>query len=165
MSTPTLPPLVGVSPGAQPRRRVRRPSLLAALALLVVVVACVGGGFGARYLMATELPQGDAAPVDAAQHFLTAVFVDHSATEAANFVCLEARDPGDLDQLVREAESVGQGGRTTWPTPDITQNGPQATADATLTFDSDTTSPIVHKIQLQLVRSRGWWVCGVSNAD
>lgn len=149
----------------------RRTGIVLSTALAVAVLLCGGGGVTAYFLVQNAQPPGAATPTAAADGFLTAVFADHDAEKVAGFVCAEARDTEEIQQLIDQVtafESQYRRPRTTWLTPEITTPDSQhdtAIADVTLTLTTADQQISQRAIVLTLVDQRGWWVCDVQAAS
>jgi hypothetical protein len=151
-------PLVAGEP--PPARR--RPLLLVGIVLTLVVV--LAGGGTAAYLLVNGRNAGAAAPADAVEGFLDAVYTKHSGEDAARFVCPRARNESELDQVVfgvKTFEKDYPSPRTSWAYPQIHPNGQEATALVTLTLVTANEQVAEKRITLLLVDDRGWWVCDV----
>lgn len=151
-------PLVAGEP--PPTRR--RPLLWVGIVVALVVV--LGGGGTAAYLLVSGRNAGAAAPADAVEGFLGAVYITHSGEDAAGFVCPRARNQAELDQAVFEVKTFEKdypSPRTTWTYPEIRPSGQQATALVTLTLVTANEQVSEKRITVLLVDDKGWWVCDV----
>lgn len=140
---------------------------LAGLVLGLLVLLCLAGGTGAYLLVQHAQPVGSAQPQGAVNGFLAAVFTDHDADKAGEFVCSRARDPSQLQRLVDKVNEVEAGYRsphTTWQIGPVRTGDHEATAPVRLTLTSADDQVAEHEITLRLVDQRGWWVCDVEAA-
>jgi hypothetical protein len=151
-------PLVAGEP--PPTRR--RPLLVVGLVLALVIVI---GGFGAAaYVLVDGRDAGSAAPADAVEGFLDAVFTKHSGKDAAAYVCPRARSEAELDQVVfgvKTFEKDYPSPRTSWAYPQIRPDGATASAVVRLTLTTANEQVAEKQITLLLVDDKGWWVCDV----
>jgi hypothetical protein len=152
-------------PPAPPRKR--RSGLIIGVVLAAVFTLCAGGGVAAFLLVQNAQPRGAAAPHEAIEGFLTAVFADFSAAAAAAHVCPAVRDESELNKLVTQVRSFAERfaePRTTWEYPPVQASGGQAEATVTLTLRTDFEQVATKQIRLLLVDDRGWWVCDAESA-
>ena len=148
--------------GEPPSRRRRPPLILGLIIALVVVLA--GGATAAFVLIGPSSSRGSATPGEAVEGFLDAIYGKHSAKDAARFVCEQARNDAELDQIVFAVKTFEQeftSPRTTWAYSAIRPDGRQATATVTLTMSTANEQVSERRLTLLLVDDRGWWVCDV----
>jgi hypothetical protein len=140
----------------------RRPLRIVAIVIALLVV--IGGGGVAAYQLIVGRSTGPAAPADAVEGFLGAVFTLKSAKEAATFVCPRARNTAELDQVVFDVKTFEKdypSPRTTWTYPQIRTEGREASVSVTLTLTTANEQVAQKQITLLLVNDRGWYVCDV----
>jgi hypothetical protein len=153
-------------PAGLPERR-HRSGLLIVAVLAGLVLLCAGGATSAYLLIQQDQPRGSAEPRGAIDGFLTAVFVSHSAADAASFVCPASRDDRELSRLVAEVgafQDKYESPHTTWNyDPPV---GPQPKPAVTVTVTVSTSGQQVASKQFRLVllNDRGWWVCDAEAA-
>jgi len=151
------PLVAGLAP-RPPRRRVG----FVAIGVLVLVL---GGGAVATYLVGRPFgDRGAATPEQAVEGFLTGIFRNHDAREAGRYVCDQAHDGAELDEIVRAVERQEDeytAARTTWTYPAIRPDGGQAAAPVTLTMTTANEQVASREVTLLLLDDRGWWVCDV----
>jgi len=149
--------------GQPPRPRPRLGPVL--LALLVVLVL---GGLAAAFAVVGPVgDRGSGTPAEAVDGFLGGIYGTHSAKDAARFVCENARDDNELEQIVfqvRQLEESYSSARTTWNYPDIQADGRRASAQVTLTMTTANEQLATRTVALELVDNRGWWVCDITIA-
>jgi hypothetical protein len=148
--------------GQPPRPRLRLGPVL--LSLLVLTV--VGALATAFVLVGPVGDRGTGTPAEAVDGFLGGIYGTHSAKEAARFVCENARDDGELEQIVfqvRQLEESYSSARTTWSYPAIEPQGSQASAQVTLTMTTANEQLATRTVTLALVHDRGWWVCDITS--
>ncbi|MEU4551648.1 Rv0361 family membrane protein [Micromonospora violae] len=159
---PAYPPYQGT---AEPKKK--RGLLIAAIALAVIMVLCVGGGVAAFLtLRNAETGEGAKDPAVAVDEFLTAVYKDRDATKAAGRVCAAARDDDKIAAKVGEVEkyaSTYQNPRFRWTTPKVdNQTGDRATVSTRLTMTTADEKVADQELRFTVVQKAGWWVCEVA---
>ncbi|MGK5743277.1 Rv0361 family membrane protein [Micromonospora sp. URMC 103] len=159
---PGQPPL---APPAAPRKK--RGALIAAIALVVVLVLCVGGGVIAFLtLRNVETGEGAKEPAVAVDEFLTAVYKERDAAKAATLVCASARDDDKIAAKVAEVQkyaSTYQNPRFRWTTPKVeNQTGDRATVTTKVTMTTTDEKVADQDLRVTVVRKTGWWVCEVA---
>ncbi|MEW2147481.1 hypothetical protein AB0869_32180, partial [Micromonospora vinacea] len=159
---PAYPPYQGT---AEPKKK--RGLLIAAIALIVIMVLCVGGGVVAFLtLRNAETGQGAKEPAVAVDEFLTAVYKDRDATKAASRVCAASRDDDKIAAKVAEVEkyaSTYQNPRFRWTTPKVdNQTGERATVSTRLTMTTADEKVADQELRFTVVQKTGWWVCEVA---
>ncbi|MEU8423366.1 hypothetical protein AB0C15_21055 [Micromonospora sp. NPDC048835] len=165
-SIPPPPPAYPPYPGtAQPKKK--RGLLIAAVALVVIMVLCVGGGVVAFLtLRDAETGEGAKEPSVAVDEFLTAVYKDRDATKAASHVCAASRDDDKIAAKVAEVEkyaSTYQNPRFRWTTPKVdNQTGERATVSTRLTMTTADEKVADQELRFTVVQKTGWWVCEVA---
>jgi hypothetical protein len=155
------PPAFG-SPA--PPKRKRRTGLIVGIVLTVAALLCAGGGTAAYFLIQNAQPVGQATPDKATRGFLTAIYTDHDVKAATGFVCPDARDSAKLTKVINDLTAFEQeyeGPTVTWDTPTITTEKVTGTAHISLTLKTDDERVASKKLVLDLLNSRGWWVCDV----
>ncbi|MEV4543101.1 Rv0361 family membrane protein [Micromonospora echinaurantiaca] len=165
---PTNPVPAGYPPYQGPAApKKKRGLLIAAIALAVVLVLCVGGGVAAFFtLRNAETGTGAKEPVVAVDEFLTAVYKDRDATKAASLVCSAARDDDRIAAKVAEVEKyVGahQNPRFRWTKPKVdNQTGDRATVSTKVTMTTADEKVADQELRFTVVQKTGWWVCEVA---
>ncbi|RAO59947.1 Collagen alpha-2(IV) chain [Micromonospora saelicesensis] len=159
---PAYPPYQGT---AEPKKK--RGLLIAAIALIVIMVLCVGGGVVAFLtLRDAETGEGAKEPAVAVDEFLTAVYKDRDATKAAGRVCAASRDDDKIAAKVAEVEkyaSTYQNPRFRWTTPKVdNQTGERATVSTRLTMTTADEKVADQELRFTVVQKTGWWVCEVA---
>ncbi|MEW1584243.1 hypothetical protein AB0283_02170 [Micromonospora vinacea] len=159
---PAYPPYQGT---AEPKKK--RGLLIAAIALIVIMALCVGGGVVAFLtLRNAETGQGAKEPAVAVDEFLTAVYKDRDATKAASRVCAASRDDDKITAKVAEVEkyaSTYQNPRFRWTTPKVdNQTGERATVSTRLTMTTADEKVADQELRFTVVQKTGWWVCEVA---
>ncbi|MFG1916564.1 hypothetical protein [Micromonospora sp. NPDC048898] len=159
---PEYPPYPGA---AEPKKK--RGLLIAAIALVVIMVLCVGGGVLAFLtLRNTETGEGAKEPAVAVDEFLTAVYRDRDATKAANRVCAASRDDGKIAAKVAEVQKYAseyQNPRFRWTTPKVdNQTGDRATVSTRVTMTTADEKVADQDLRFTVVQKTGWWVCEVA---
>ncbi|WP_347815083.1 hypothetical protein [Micromonospora sp. DH14] len=170
--TPTPPPIPPAPPAyppypgtAEPKKK--RGLLIAAIALVVIMVLCVGGGVVAFLtLRNAETGEGAKEPAVAVDEFLTAIYKDRDATKAASRVCAAARDDDKIAAKVAEVDkyaSAYQNPRFRWTTPKVdNQTGERATVSTRLTMTTADEKVADQELRFTVVQKTGWWVCEVA---
>lgn len=159
---PAYPPYHGT---AGPKKK--RGLLIAAIALVVIMVLCVGGGVVA-FLTLRDVETGEGAkePAVAVDEFLTAVYKDRDATKAAGHVCAASRDDDKIAAKVAEVEKYAatyQNPRFRWTTPKVdNQTGERATVSTRLTMTTADEKVADQELRFTVVQKTGWWVCEVA---
>ncbi|MEV1329606.1 hypothetical protein AB0J20_08505 [Micromonospora costi] len=159
---PGYPPF---PPPAPPKKK--RGALIAAVALAVVLVLCVGGGVTAFLtLRNVETGEGAKEPAVAVDEFLTAVYKERDAAKAATLVCASARDDDKIAAKVAEVEKYAaayQNPRFRWTTPKVdNQTGDRATVSTKVTMTTTDEKVADQDLRFTVVRKTGWWVCEVA---
>lgn len=159
---PAYPPYQGT---AGPKKK--RGLLIAAIALVVIMVLCVGGGAVAFLtLRNAETGEGAKEPAVAVDEFLTAVYKDRDAAKAADRVCAASRDDDKIAAKVAEVEkyaSTYQNPRFRWTTPKVdNQTGERATVSTRLTMTTADEKVADQELRFTVVQKTGWWVCEVA---
>ncbi|MGW1483729.1 Rv0361 family membrane protein [Micromonospora parva] len=159
---PAYPPYQGT---AEPKKK--RGLLIAAIALVVIMVLCVGGGVVAFLtLRNAETGEGAKEPAVAVDEFLTAIYKDRDATKAASHVCAAARDDDKIAAKVAEVDkyaSAYQNPRFRWTTPKVdNQTGERATVSTRLTMTTADEKVADQELRFTVVQKTGWWVCEVA---
>lgn len=161
-SPPGYPPYQGT---AEPKKK--RGLLIAAIALVVIMVLCVGGGVVAFLtLRNAETGEGAKEPAVAVDEFLTAVYKDRDATKAASRVCAASRDDEKITAKVAEVQkyaSAYQNPRFRWTTPKVdNQTGDRATVSTRVTMTTSDEKVADQDLRFTVVQKTGWWVCEVA---
>lgn len=170
-ASPGFPPVdpaaavPGFPPPAAPKKK--RGVLIAAIALAVVLVLCVGGGVTAFLtLRNVETGEGANEPAAAVDQFLTAVYKERDAAKAAKLVCASARDDDQIAAKVAEVEkyaSAYQNPRFRWGTPKVdNRNAERATVSAKVTMTTSDEKVADQELRFTVVQKTGWWVCEVA---
>ncbi|WP_406075608.1 hypothetical protein [Micromonospora sp. NBC_01638] len=159
---PGYPPYQGT---AEPKKK--RGLLIAAIALVVIMVLCVGGGVVAFLtLRNAETGEGAKEPAVAVDEFLTAVYKDRDVTKAASRVCAASRDDEKIAAKVAEVQkyaSTYQNPRFRWTTPKVdNQTGERATVSTRLTMTTSDEKVADQDLRFTVVQKTGWWVCEVA---
>ncbi|MEH0930643.1 Rv0361 family membrane protein [Micromonospora sp. CPCC 205558] len=159
---PAYPPYQGT---VEPKKK--RGLLIAAIALVVIMVLCVGGGVVTFLtLRNAETGEGAKEPAVAVDEFLTAIYKDRDATKAASRVCAAARDDDKIAAKVAEVEkyaSTYQNPRFRWTTPKVdNQTGERATVSTRLTMTTADEKVADQELRFTVVQKTGWWVCEVA---
>ncbi|MFC3503242.1 hypothetical protein ACFOOK_19990 [Micromonospora krabiensis] len=157
-----FPPL---GPPVPPKKQ--RGVLIAAIALVVILVLCVGGGVIAFLtLRNVETGEGAKEPAVAVDQFLTAVYKERDAAKAASLVCASSRDDDKIAAKVAEVEKYAAGyqnPRFRWPTPTVdNRTGERATVSATVTMTTADEKVADQELRFTVVQKTGWWVCEVA---
>ncbi|WP_406066720.1 hypothetical protein [Micromonospora sp. NBC_00860] len=165
-SIPPAPPAYPPYQGS-PEPKKKRGLLIAAIALIVIMVLCVGGGVVAFLtLRNAETGQGAKEPAIAVDEFLTAVYKDRDATAAAGRVCAASRDDDKIAAKVAEVgkyASTYQNPRFRWTTPKVdNQTGDRATVSTRLTMTTADEKVADQELRFTVVQKTGWWVCEVA---
>jgi hypothetical protein len=158
---PAYPPVSG-SPA--PPKRKRRVGLIVGIVLTVVLLLCAGGGVAAYFLVQNAQPIGQSSPDKATMGFLDAIYTDHDVTAATGFVCPNEQNSARLAKVINELTAFEQQYDTptvTWDTPVISTEKVTGTAHVSLTLKTDDERVATKKLVLDLLNSRGWWVCDV----
>ncbi|MEU0551225.1 hypothetical protein [Micromonospora sp. NPDC005979] len=159
---PGYPPYAG---GAEPKKK--RGLLIAAIALAVIMVLCVGGGV-VTFLTLRNAESGEGAkePAVAVDEFLTAVYKDRDAGKAADHVCAASRDDKKIAAKVAEVEKYAatyQNPRFKWTTPKVdNQTGDRATVSTRITMTTADEKVADQDLRFTVVQKTGWWVCEVA---
>ncbi|WBB71037.1 hypothetical protein [Micromonospora sp. WMMD812] len=180
MSTPGAPP-VGPPPVTDPSApgmgyppygppappKKQRGLLIAAIALVVILVLCVGGGVAAFLtLRNAETGEGAKEPAVAVDQFLTAVYKERDATKAAKLVCSSSRDDDKIAAKVAEVEKYASGyqnPRFRWTTPKVdNKTGDRATVSTKVTMTTADEKVADQELRFTVVQKTGWWVCEVA---
>ncbi|WP_307871730.1 hypothetical protein [Micromonospora sp. U21] len=162
------PPPAGYPPyqgTAEPRKK--RGLLIAAIALVVIMVLCVGGGVVAFLtLRNAETGEGAKEPAVAVDEFLTAVYKDRDATKAASRVCAASRDDEKIAAKVAEVQKYAtqyQNPRFRWTSPKVdNQTGERATVSTRVTMTTSDEKVADQDLRFTVVQKSGWWVCEVA---
>ncbi|MEV6368692.1 hypothetical protein AB0L86_17565 [Micromonospora musae] len=159
------PAAPGYQPPAPPKKK--RGVLIAAIALAVVLVLCVGGGVAAFLtLRNVETGEGANEPATAVDQFLTAVYKEQDAAKAASLVCASARDDDKIAAKVAEVEkyaSAYQNPRFRWSAPKVdNRNADRATVSAKVTMTTSDEKVAEQELRFTVVQKTGWWVCEVA---
>ncbi|MGI5524401.1 hypothetical protein ACQEUX_26145 [Micromonospora sp. CA-259024] len=159
---PGYPPYQGT---AEPKKK--RGLLIAAIALAVIMVLCVGGGVVAFLtLRNAETGEGAKDPAVAVDEFLTAVYKDRDATKAASRVCTASRDDDKIAAKVAEVQkyaSAYQNPRFRWTSPKVdNQTGDRATVSTRVTMTTADERVADQDLRFTVVQKTGWWVCEVA---
>ncbi|MGC4811268.1 hypothetical protein ACLQ29_12170 [Micromonospora sp. DT228] len=163
---PPPPPAYPLYPGtAEPKKK--RGLLIAAIALVVIMVLCVGGGVLAFLtLRNAETGEGAKEPAVAVDEFLTAVYKDRDATKATNRVCAASRDDKKIAAKVAEVQKYAseyQNPRFRWTTPKVdNQTGDRATVSTRVTMTTADEKVADQDLRFTVVQKTGWWVCEVA---
>lgn len=147
-----------------PPKRKRRVGLIVGIVLGVVALLCAGGGVAAYFLVQNAQPIGQATPDKATSGFLKAIYTDHDVNAATGFVCPDARDSAKITKVINDLTAFEQeyeGPVVTWDTPTISTEKVTGTAHVSLTLKTDDERVASKKLVLDLLNSRGWWVCDV----
>jgi flagellar basal body-associated protein FliL len=154
-------------PVTSPDRPRRRGLRWVAVAVVLALLLCGGGGVSA-YLLLRNAEDTDGAPdpTSAVNRFLTAVYTDQNADRAAELVCRESRDAEKLAAKVDEVRTYA----TTYTGPTFSWNPPTVadereeravvTVKLVMTTTDEKTAEQV--LTFTTVRRTGWWVCEVS---
>jgi hypothetical protein len=159
---PAAYPPVVESPA--PPKRKRRVGLIIGIVLTVVLLMCAGGGVAAYFLVQNSQPIGQATPNKATLGFLNAIYADHDAAAATGFICPAARDSAKINKVITDLTAFEQQYDTPvviWDTPVISTEKVTGTAHISLTLKTEDERVTTKKIVLDLLNSRGWWVCDV----
>jgi hypothetical protein len=138
--------------------------LIVGIVLTVVLLLCAGGGVAAYFLVQNAQPVGQASPDKATSGFLGAIYTDHDAKAALGFVCPNAKDSARLTKVIDDLTAFEQEYDTptvTWDTPTISTEKVTGTAHVSLTLKTEDERVATKKLVLDLLNSRGWWVCDV----
>ncbi|WP_089021847.1 Rv0361 family membrane protein [Micromonospora coriariae] len=163
---PSPPPGYPPYPGtAAPRKK--RGLLIAAIALVVIMVLCVGGGVVAFLtLRNAETGEGAKEPAVAVDEFLTAVYKDRDATKAASRVCAASRDDEKIAAKVAEVQKYAaeyKNPRFRWTSPKVdNQTGARATVSTRITMTTSDEKVADQDLRFTVVQKSGWWVCEVA---
>jgi hypothetical protein len=145
----------------------RRGALVGAAAAVAVLLLCAGGGVSA-WLLLRNLESGEGAPEPAAAvtTFLEAVYADKDTTKAAEIVCSEARDSGDIAAKVAEARRYDEkydSPRFEWDEPKVDEQGEErAIVSVRLRVTTADEKTAEQQLRFTVVRKTGWWVCEVA---
>ncbi|WP_051066103.1 hypothetical protein [Micromonospora lupini] len=159
---PGYPPYPGT---VEPKKK--RGLLIAAIALVVIMVLCVGAGVVAFLtLRNAESGEGAKEPAVAVDEFLTAVYKDRDAKKAANHVCAASRDDKKIAAKVAEVQKYAseyQNPRFKWTTPKVdNQTGDRATVSTHITMTTADEKVADQDLRFTVVQKTGWWVCEVA---
>ncbi|MFJ5619902.1 collagen-like protein [Micromonospora sp. NPDC093243] len=161
-------PPAGYPPyGAPAPPKKKRGLLIAAIALVVVLVLCVGGGVTAFLtLRNVETGEGAKEPAVAVERFLTAVYRERDAAKATALVCSSSRDDDKIATKVAEVEkyvSEYKSPRFRWTTPKVdNQTGDRATVSTKVTMTTADEKVADQELRFTVVQKTGWWVCEVA---
>jgi hypothetical protein len=147
-----------------PPKRKRRVGLIIGIVLTVVLLLCAGGGVAAYFLVQNSQPIGQTTPNKATLGFLNAIYADHDAAAATGFICPTARDSAKITKVINDLTAFEQQYDTPvviWDTPAITTEKVTGTAHVSLTLKTEDERVTTKKLVLDLLNSRGWWVCDV----
>lgn len=162
------PPPAGYPPyqgTVEPKKK--RGLLIAAIALVVIMVLCVGGG-AVAFLTLRNVEDGEGAkePAVAVDEFLTAVYKDRDAAKATSRVCAASRDDEKIAAKVAEVEKYAseyQSPRFRWTTPKVdNQTGDRATVSTRVTMTTSDERVADQDLRFTVVQKTGWWVCEVA---
>jgi len=146
----------------EPKRKAGRVVFVIVLIVLALAVA----GTGTVLLLRSRTPTGtgQSDPKEAVARFLTAVYDDRSATEAAQYVCPQARDAKALAARIDEIRAATRG----YDNPNYNwtfDRGPATptAADVTvhLTMHTGAEQLSEEDLLFRTVYARGWWVCEI----
>nr|WP_074318994.1 hypothetical protein [Micromonospora cremea] len=145
----------------------KRGLLIAAIALVVIMVLCVGGGVVAFLtLRNAETGEGAKEPAVAVDEFLTAVYKDRDATKAASRVCAASRDDEKIAAKVAEVQKYAteyQNPRFRWTSPKVdNETGERATVSTRVTMTTSDEKVADQDLRFTVVQKSGWWVCEVA---
>lgn len=163
------PPPPGYPPyqGAPVPPKKKRGLLIAAIALVVIMVLCVGGGVVAFLtLRNAESGEGAKEPAVAVDEFLTAIYKDRDASKAASHVCAASRDDKKIAAKVAEVQKYAseyKNPRFRWTTPKVdNKTGDRATVSTRVTMTTADEKVADQDLRFTVVQKTGWWVCEVA---
>jgi flagellar basal body-associated protein FliL len=159
MGAPSIEPVA-------PVKRKRRTLLIVSLVLVGVLVLCGGIATTAYVVTTKQSGTGQADPVAAVDHFLTAVYTDRNPSEAAKYVCTQSNDSGQIQQKINEvktAQTKYAAPRYRWDTPAVAkQTTTEATLTATVQMTTDDEKQASEDLTFTTTKKNGWWVCEVT---
>jgi hypothetical protein len=142
--------------------------LITVLVLVAVLVLCGGGGIAAFLVLKDAGGEGQPSAVQAAEKFLTAVYVDKDAAAASKYVCSSARDERKLndkiDELRRYEDKFDRDPRFAWEQPKVDSTGKDtAKLSVTVKFSTNDDRGAEQKLAITAVDDDGWFVCDVQS--
>jgi flagellar basal body-associated protein FliL len=166
--TPTYwqPGTDGAAPGEAPVNKKHRTGLIVSLVLVVILILCGGVATTAYVVSTRQNGTGQASPADAANAFLTAIYLHQSATDAEKYVCQQADDATAISKQVDDIKAQMdklQNPTYAWDDLAVTkQTKTEATVTTRLRIDTVDEKSASQQISLITVNDHGWWVCDVS---
>jgi flagellar basal body-associated protein FliL len=166
--TPTYwqPGADGAAPGEAPVNKKHRTGLIVSLVLVVILILCGGVATTAYVVSTRQNGTGQNSPSDAANAFLTAIYLHQSATDAEKYVCQQSDDATAISKQVDDIKAQMdklQNPTYAWDELAVTnQTKTEATVTTRLRIDTVDEKSASQHISLITVNDHGWWVCDVS---
>ncbi|WP_439957801.1 Rv0361 family membrane protein [Micromonospora echinofusca] len=153
--------------GAPAPVKKKRGLLIASIVLAVALLLCGGGGTAAFLVLRNaETGEGAPSPTEAVIGFLTAVYTDQDAKQAAALVCPAARDDKAIAKRVKEVRDLAttyKNPRFSWSVPKVDdQNAERAVVSTKVTMATGDEKVSRQDLKFTVVQSSGWWVCEVA---
>ena len=138
---------------------------LTVLALGLALLLCVGGGTTATVLALRWQDKGQPTEVAAVDGFLHAVYDGASVAAADPYICSDARGSGSVQRKVNEVRDTRlrhPSATFSWSTPRVSsRRGATATVRATVRLLVDGEERSSQRLRFSVIRTDGWFVCGV----
>jgi hypothetical protein len=138
---------------------------ITALAFGLALLLCAAGGTTATLLSLRWQDRGQPTEVAAVDGFLRAVYTGQSVSAADPYICPEARGRGSVQRTVddvRDTRSRQPTATFTWSTPRVgSRQGASATVRATVRLVVDGEERGSQRLRFSVIRTSGWFVCGV----
>lgn len=154
-------------PAAEPDTEPESPPRTKMVAAVILAVAALFGGavvFGGLWLTGQwDGPSVDD-PAESVDGFLTALFTDQDAKDAASYTC--ASQSGDLGQIVAELDNAEDAARFSWAkVRTVEQDGDAAVVTAKVTHELSGASATWTFALVTGDPDDAWRVCGVYPED
>jgi hypothetical protein len=146
-----------------------RRGLMIAVVIVVAALVLSGISVGAWLLLSDSDRDGAAAPTDAVDAFLQAVYRDQDAAAASALVCSEARDEQALqDQIdsIRAFQDDYPNPSYAWDEPQVADETDQlAIVAVTITMVTGDERTADQELRVSVLNKapHGWWVCDVQS--
>lgn len=156
--------------GGRPGRTMSTPGTtrtfrLTLLAFGLALLLCLGGATTATVLALRYQDKGQPTEVAAVDGFLRAVYQGESATAAEPYICAEARGGGSVDRKINEVRATRlryPSATFSWSAPRVgAHQGATATVRAEVRLIVDGEQRSSQRLRFSVIRTRGWFVCGV----
>jgi hypothetical protein len=146
-----------------------RRGLMIAVVIVAAALVLSGISVGAWLLLSDSDRDGAAAPTDAVDAFLQAVYRDQDAAEASALVCSEARDEQALQEQIdsiRAFQDDYPGPSYTWGEPQVTDETDElaiVVVTVTMITGDERTADQELRVSVLNKAPHGWWVCDVQS--